>query len=94
MHPYSHTHTKPLDLPIQGLDIPAGSRAVSTLPLCLPILLALSVLRFHLQPSRRCGTLWQGDLGHLGGDGGREGTELCQNCAKVKEIKGERSGLY
>lgn len=87
MHPYSHTHTKPLDLPIPGLDVPASSTAVSTLPFCLPVLLALSVLRFHLQPSRGWGTLWQGDLGHLGGDGGREGTELCQNCAKVKELE-------
>ena len=89
IHTCIHTlnmHTKPLDLPISGLDVPAGSTAVSTLPLCLPLLLALSVLRFHLQPSRSWETLWQGDLGHLDGDGGRGG-KLCENCAKVKEME-------
>lgn len=70
--PGSHMHTEPLDLPAPGLDIPVGSKALSALPLCLPTLLALSVLSFHLQPSR---TSWQGDLGHLAGDGEREGTE-------------------
>lgn len=79
MHPYSHTH-KTFRLPVPGLDVPAGRTAVSTLPLCLPVLLAFSVLRFHLWPSRRWRTLWQGDLGHLDGDGRREGTEFCQNC--------------
>lgn len=31
--------------------------------------------------------MWQGDLEHLGGDEGNEGTELCLNYAKVKEIE-------
>lgn len=87
MHLYSHMHTNPLDLPIPGLVIPASSTAISTLPLCLHVLLALSMPRFQLWPSRRCRTLWQGGLGHLGGNGEREGAELCRNCAKVKEIK-------
>lgn len=77
MHLYYHMHTNPLDLPIPGLDIPASSTAISTPPLCLHIILALSMPRFQLWPSRNCGTLCQRDLGHLGGNGEREGTELC-----------------
>lgn len=88
-HPYSHMHAKPLGLPVPGLDVAAGSTAVSILLFSLPALLALSVLSFHLQPSRRWGTSWQENVGHLvprrQGDGAREETELCIEAAVLEK---------
>lgn len=63
-HPYTHMHTEPLGLPVPGFDVAAGSTAVSILLFSLPTFLALSVPSFHLQPSRRWETSWQGNMGH------------------------------
>ena len=89
-------HVEPLGLPVPGLDVAAGSTAVSILLFSLPTLLALSAPSFYLQTSRRWETSQQGNVGHpvprRQGDGGREETEQCIKSAAVeKREKGRKT---